>query len=193
MLNVALFVTLPEFAEMVAEVFAVTCVVTTVKLAELAPAGTRTLAGTFAMEGLLLVRLTETPPTGAGPLSVTVPVEELPPLTVVGDNVREERLGGFTVIVVVLVTVRYDAEMVATLREDTGEEPIWNVAEVAPEPTVTLAGTVAAVMLLDSEMVAPPAGAGAVRFTVPTDAWPPTMEVGFAVNELSAAGPLGGL
>ena len=83
--------------------------------------------------------------------------------------------------------------MVAVPAADTGDELIWNVAEVAPEPTVTLAGTVAAVMLLDSEMVAPPAGAGAVRFTVPTDVWPPTMEVGFAVNELSAAGPLGGL
>ena len=193
MLNVAVFVTPPDVAVMVAEVLAVTCVVVTVKLTELAPAGTKTLAGTFAMEGLLLVRLTATPPTGAGPLRVTVPVEEFPPLTDVGDSVREERLGGLTVIVVVLVTVRYEAEMVAVPAVDIGDELIWNVAEVAPEPTVTLTGTVAAVMLLDSEMVAPPAGAGAVRFTVPTDVWPPTMEVGFAVNEVSAAGPLGGL
>ena len=106
MFNVALLVTPPELAVIVAEVFAVTCVVMTIKLAELAPAGTRTLARTFAMEGLLLVRLTATPPIGAGPLRVTVPVEELPPLTDVGDIVNVERLGGFTVIVVVLVTVR---------------------------------------------------------------------------------------
>ena len=106
MFSVAVFDTPPDVAVMVAEVFAVTCVVTTVKLAELAPAGTRTLAGTFAMEGLLLVRLTATPPIGAGPLRVTVPVEELPPLTDVGDKASVERFGGFTVIVVVLVTVR---------------------------------------------------------------------------------------
>jgi len=58
--------------------------VLTVNVALLAPAATVTLAGTVAVDVLLLVRVTAAPPAGAGPLSVTVPVEESPPVTVVG-------------------------------------------------------------------------------------------------------------
>jgi hypothetical protein len=57
-----------------------------VKFAVVAPAGTVTLAGTDAIEGLLLDSLTTTPPDGAEPLNVTVPVEEAPPVTVAGFN-----------------------------------------------------------------------------------------------------------
>ena len=42
------------------------------------PAGIVTLAGTAAMAGALLVRLTVTPPAGAGPLRVTVAVAVWP-------------------------------------------------------------------------------------------------------------------
>ena len=45
---------------------------------------------------------------------------------------------------------------------------IENIALVAPAPTVTLAGTVAAdVLLLDSVTTAPLVGAAAVRVAVP--------------------------
>ena len=47
-------------------------------------AATVTLAGTWAAAVLLLDRVTNAPPTGAGPLSVTVPVEVLPPMTDAG-------------------------------------------------------------------------------------------------------------
>ena len=69
-----------------------TAVVVTVKLALVAPAGTVTLDGTLATPALLLDRLTTAPPLGAGALSVTVPIEELPPVTVVGFKMREERV-----------------------------------------------------------------------------------------------------
>jgi len=68
-----------------------------VKVALLLPAGTITLEGTLAAP-LLLESVTCAPPAGAGPLSVTVPVEDCsPPMTLVGFNVSEETVGGVTV------------------------------------------------------------------------------------------------
>jgi hypothetical protein len=61
-----------------------------VKVALLCPDCTVTLEGTVATEVLLLDKLTLAPPEGAGPVSVTVPVELFPPLTLVGFKVRDE-------------------------------------------------------------------------------------------------------
>ena len=61
-----------------------TGLVVTLKLADVAPAGTMMLAGTVATFVLLLTRLITAPPEGAGTLRVTVPVEAKPPLTLVG-------------------------------------------------------------------------------------------------------------
>src|SRR3954469_2982081 len=58
--------------------------VVTAKLAPVAPAGTLTLAGTCATAVLLLLSETVARPVGAGPLKVAVPVDELPPFTLVG-------------------------------------------------------------------------------------------------------------
>src|SRR5271169_1115172 len=55
-----------------------------VKVALIALAGTVTLAGTVATAVLPLEKITTAPPAGAGALSVTVPVEELPPTTMAG-------------------------------------------------------------------------------------------------------------
>jgi len=80
--------------------------VVTVKVPLLAPAGTVTLAGTVAEAVKLLVSVTTEPPAGAGPESCTVPVEGLPPVTVLGASVSDEGVGeGRTVKVVVLVVV----------------------------------------------------------------------------------------
>ncbi len=72
----------------------------TVKVALLLPAGTVTLEETLAAP-LLLESITCAPPAGAGPLKVTVPVDDCtPPTTLVGFNVSEEtvgRGGGITV------------------------------------------------------------------------------------------------
>ncbi len=72
---------------------AVTALVLTVNVALLAPAAIVTLAGTVAVDVLLLERETVAPPAGADPLSVTVPVEGDPPVTLVGFSVSEERVG----------------------------------------------------------------------------------------------------
>ena len=69
---------------------AVTALVLTVKFAVVAPAGTATLEGTLAAP-LLLASATCAPPAGAGPLNVTVPVEEFPPVTLVGFSESDER------------------------------------------------------------------------------------------------------
>jgi len=77
---------------MVTELDVDTAVVVTLKLTLVAPAGTVTLDGTLATPALLLDRLTAAPPLGAGALSVTVPIEELPPVTVVGFRISDERV-----------------------------------------------------------------------------------------------------
>ena len=82
---------------MVTEVDVDTALVLTVKVAMVAPARTVTLAGTVAAAVLLLERVTDAPPVGAGPLRVTVPVEELPPVTLAGLRLNEETVAGVTV------------------------------------------------------------------------------------------------
>src|SRR3989441_7368766 len=97
---------------MVAGVDAATVLVVTVNVVLVAPAGTVTLPGTVAAV-LLLDRVTDAPPAGAGPFSVTVPVEFPPPVTVVGFSASERRAAGFTVSGGAQVTPLYDAVMLA--------------------------------------------------------------------------------
>jgi len=58
-----------------------TVTVVTVKVAVVAPAATVTLAGTVAAAVLLLDKPTDRPPVGAALPRVTVPVDEVPPIT----------------------------------------------------------------------------------------------------------------
>ena len=101
---------LPSYEAVIwAEVEKRTKDVFTGNVALVAPAGMVTLEGTLAAP-LLLASATCAPPAGAGPLSVTVPVEDCkPPMTLVGLSVSEERAGGgggagVTVSEAVLVT-----------------------------------------------------------------------------------------
>jgi hypothetical protein len=75
---------------MMTEVDAATATVLTVNDALVAPAATVTLEGTLAVIVLLLDSATCAPPAGAAPLSVTVPVEEFPPVTLTGFSDSEE-------------------------------------------------------------------------------------------------------
>ena len=76
-----------------ATVDAATGLVLIVKVVLPLPAGMVTLAGTLAA-ALLLESVTCAPASGAGPLRVTVPVDDCaPPETLVGFSVSEEALG----------------------------------------------------------------------------------------------------
>src|SRR5438132_5299857 len=91
-----------------------TAVVLIVKVAVVLAAGTVTLEGTLAA-ALLLESATCAPPAGAGPLSVTVPVDDcVPPVTLVGFNVSEETVrggAGITGSDAVVLARTYTAEM----------------------------------------------------------------------------------
>ena len=93
----------PYTPVMVTVVFAETGFVVTVKVADVAFAATMTLGGTCAAKVVSLDRLTTAPAAGAGPFRVTVPVEEVPPITVVGLNVTLLRAAAVTVSEAVLV------------------------------------------------------------------------------------------
>jgi len=89
---------------MVTVVDELTTRVVTVNAVLVDPAGMVTLAGTVATDVLLLDRVTRVPPLGAGALSATLPVEGDPPLTLVGFNRSDARVGGMTVSEAVCVT-----------------------------------------------------------------------------------------
>jgi hypothetical protein len=81
--------------------------VVTVKTWEIAPAGTKTLAGTFARVELLLAMLITIPPAGAALVRVTFPVAFDPPTTVKRLTVNDDNAagaGGLTVRVADLLT-----------------------------------------------------------------------------------------
>lgn len=86
----------PEFeAEMVTVVELVEGAVVTWNATAVAPVGTVTPGGTVASEGLLLDRENATPPMGAGLSRVICPVEEFPPLTLVGLRTSENGIAEF--------------------------------------------------------------------------------------------------
>jgi hypothetical protein len=91
--SVAVRVSPLETAEIVATVDVVVAVVVMTKLALLDPAGTVTLAGTVAAGESSESDIT-VPPLDAGALRVTVPVEALPPGTLVGLTLTATRDGG---------------------------------------------------------------------------------------------------
>jgi hypothetical protein len=61
----------------------------TPKVAVVAPAAKATLAGTETVTASEEIRATTNPPAGAGPFSVTVPMDPDPPVTVAGAKARE--------------------------------------------------------------------------------------------------------
>jgi hypothetical protein len=87
---------------MLASVEDATGVVVTLNVAVVPPAVTVTLCGVCAAAPSL-ARVTTAPPVGAGALRVTVPVDEVPPSTLVGLSVSETRVAGGAVTINVVV------------------------------------------------------------------------------------------
>ena len=160
-----------------------------VKVAVVAPAATVTLAGTVVLL-LLSDNVTTDPPLGAGPFRVTVPVEELPPVTVAGFRLTEASAGGLTVSVAVLVPFEV-AVIVTVCCVLTAAVVMVKAALVAPAGTVTLGGTATEALLSERPTTTPPVAAAALRVTVPVDEAPPVTDVGFTLTESSVGG--GGL
>jgi hypothetical protein len=111
-----------------------------VKLAESAPSGTVTVAGTV-IAGLLLTKSTVTPPAGAIPVNVTLPMVDAPPFSIV-DIESVDNTGAATVMVLVMVVPLADAVVVTTVFVSTTSADTGKVADVAPSATVTDEGIV---------------------------------------------------
>jgi hypothetical protein len=114
---------------------------------------------------------------------VTVPVEAVPPVTLVGATDSVVSTGGVMIRVTVCIVSLALAEIVADVEVPTALVATAKVAVVAPAATVTLAGTVAAaVLLLERVTAVPPLGAAFVSVTIPVEEPPPVTVAGFSVT-----------
>jgi hypothetical protein len=141
------------------------------------PAGTVNVAGTVAI-GSVVESATMTPDGGAAPERATEPVAPLLPITVVGFTESDTRVGALTARVAVCVVPPAIPEIVATTSVDVAVVVTPNVAVVAAPATVTLGGTAADPLSLESATTKPPAGAADVRVTVPVEGVPPMTPAG---------------
>ena len=189
--STAFLVTPDAVPEIVGVAAVETDTVETVNMPEVEPAGMVMLGETVA-EAPELERTTTIPPAGAAAVRVAVPVEGRPPTTVDGERLIADIAipPGVTERVADLLELEYVAVIVADADDDTETVVTAKGAEVAPARTVTPGGTVAtAVFELESPMLAPPAGAAALRVTVPVEGLPPATLAGLSETPRSAAAP----
>ncbi len=78
--------------------------------------------------------------------------------------------------------------IVATVKVPTAAVVAVKVALVVPAATTTLAGTVAALLSLESKTVTPPVAAAPFRVTVPAEEFPPIRLAGFRLTLEIAGG-----
>ena len=108
------------------------------------------------MAELRLTTDTVVPLEAAGPDKVTVPVDELPPRTVVGFRLIEATVAGVIFKLAVCCEALSEAVMITAVWELTPEVVTVNVPPVWPAGIVVAFGTVAAELPLRSETEVPP-------------------------------------
>ena len=119
--------------------------VVTLNVAVVAPSGTTKGSGTLATFQLLLCRETPAPPAGAGLTSVTVPVEEFPPVMLAGPIVSDDKdpgvalrlkkMSGLPGVSSVQTMLTLPAESVAISGDEVLPESLerfWGKEKVAP-------------------------------------------------------------
>jgi hypothetical protein len=164
------------------------------KSTDLAPLGTFTVAGRMTSAGLEELRDNGYPAVGAGPLSVTVPVDVPPPATLVGDTDRVDTAGGWTVSDCAAVTPADVAETLTNVALDTGNVENIKEAEFAPAGTRTLDGTERTDgALLPRRTVPPPAGAVPITETVPVPLPPEGVDSVSAEGDAAGTMSMGGV
>jgi len=115
--------------------------VVTLKVRELEPAGITTLLGTLAAALLLVIATVVA--AGAIAVSVTVPVEELPPVTVAGfnDTLAIPRDGGGTPPVVLVKTSIVGAPAPPSTKATSGlASPFQSPARIMMPPLLETGG-----------------------------------------------------
>lgn len=164
-----------------AVVFAVTDFVVTLKVADVAPLATVTVAGTLAaLEPL--DNLIAKPPVGAADEIATVPAKVAPPKALKGVTVRALTDGALMVKLAEDELLPEVALMAATVFAETGRVAMLNVADVLPDGTVTEDPTEADVFDEDKLTMSPSEPAALLSVTVPTDDAPPATLVGDRVT-----------
>ena len=122
------------------------------------------------------------PPVAAAPLSVTIPTAELPPVTVAGLKLIEERAAGSTIKVADFDEEPVPAVMIAVVNAPTPEVLTGKLTEAAAGRMTTEDGVVTLALFDERTISAPYAGAGFERVTVAIEATPPITDAGFRVT-----------
>lgn len=169
------------------EVLEVTAEVVIVNWADLEPATIETKAGTVA-DVLLDDRVTVIPPAGAFPVSVAVPVEVVPPTTVLGASVRLVRVGAWIARGAVFCDWLRDAVTVSVSSLATGLVVIAKVAVVAPIGTETVAGNWPSGPEIARLTTTGAEAGGCEIVTVPVLEFPPVSDVGLSATPVTVNG-----
>src|SRR5580700_2739882 len=186
--KVALCEELPKVAVTVPDWLVVIAAAVALKVAEVLFAGTVTDVGTMSAV-LLLESPTALPPEGAPWLSVTVQVLAVPEFTLVGvQDSAETSVGAIRFKVVFWEAPFKTAVIVAGWVAVMVPAVALKVVEVLFAGTVTDAGTVSAVLLLESPTVLPPAGAASFKLIVQVVAAPELTLVGLHARAVTIAG-----